>query len=370
MSRLLFAMAALLPLITSADIAEEEITVATMATPEATWLLTKSTFGPAYIFDAKSGDMHGMLSVSEWTPALAIDERRREVYAAESYYTRRHRGVRSDMLTVYDLKTLTPKAEIALPSKLASLSFRQYIGLLSDRRHVAVFNLDPGQSVSVVDVKDRKFVGEVSVAGCALIMPVANRGFVSLCGDGSAQLIRLNRKGEEIGRIRSEPFFNVDEDPVFDRPVRTADGWLLVSFGNKVFELTVDAGAIGVSEPWTLTTEQEAEANWRIGGYQVLEYHVDLGLMFTLMHQGETDTHEEAGDEIWVSSLASQRKVATIKLDTKATNLMVSQGEEPLLTATGVDGKLYVFDVKTTSLHRTIEQIGSSSSLLQPFAGR
>ena len=368
MSRLLVAMAVMLPLLVSADIAEEEITVATMAKPEATWLLAKSTFGPAYVFDARSGDMHGMLSVSEWTPALAIDERRREVYAAESYYTRRHRGERSDMLTVYDLQTLTPKAEIPLPAKLASLSFRQYIDVLSDRRHVAVFNLDPGQSVSLVDVKDRKFVGEVSVAGCALIMPVAKRGFVSLCGDGSAQLVRLNRKGEEVERVRSEPFFSVEEDPVFDRPVRTADGWLLVSYENKVYELTVEDGAIAVSEPWTLTTEEESEANWRIGGYQVLEYHIGLGLMFTLMHQGDTDTHEESGDEIWVASLAEKRKVATIKLDAKAANLMVSQDDEPLLTAAGVDGKLYIFDVKTTSLHRVLEQVGSPT-LLQPFAG-
>ncbi len=369
MLRLLLALLAL-PLFAAADIVPEEITVAKMAKPTDTWLLAKSTFGPAYVFDAESGDMHGLLSVSEWTPALAIDERRRKIYAAESYYTRRHRGERSDMLTIYDLETLTPEVEIPLPNKLAALSFRQYIGMLSDRRHVAVFNMDPGQSISIVDVRDREFVGEVSIAGCALIMPVDDRGFLSLCGDGSAQLIRLNRRGEETLRVRSEAFFDVEEDPVFDRPVRTANGWLLVSFENLVYELTVADGAISVSEPWSITTDEEKEEKWRVGGYQVLEYHIELGLMFTLMHQGKEDTHEELGTEVWISALDKQRKIATIKLPAKGSNLLVSQGDEALLTVTGEDNKLHVFDVEKAKLHRTIEQVGTYPSLLQGFAGR
>ncbi len=360
----------LLPLLATADIKPEEITVAKMAKPTNTWLLAKSTFGPAYVFDAESGDMHGLLSVSEWTPALALDEKRRKIYAAESYYTRRHRGERSDMLTVYDLETLTPEAEIPLPNKLAALSFRQYIGMLSDRRHVAVFNMDPGQSVAVVDVRDREFVGEISIAGCALIMPVDDRGFLSLCGDGSAQLIRVNKRGEETLRVRSEAFFDVEQDPVFDRPVPTANGWLLVSFEGQVFELTVADDAIEVSEPWSVTTDDEKEEKWRVGGYQVLEYHIGLGLVFTLMHQGGEDTHEDAGTEVWVSSLEARRKIATIELPSKGSNLLVSQGDEAYLTVSGQDNKLHVFDVRKAKLHRTIEQVGNYPSLLQGFAGR
>jgi hypothetical protein len=46
-------------------------------------------------------------------------------------------------------------AEIDIPDKAAALRIRQHIGLLDDERHVVVFNMTPGQSVSIIDVVDR-----------------------------------------------------------------------------------------------------------------------------------------------------------------------------------------------------------------------
>ncbi len=358
-------LAAGLMAVAQADIKPETIGRAKMAAPASAWLFAKSAFGPAYIFDARTGDMHGLLSVSEWTPTILADVKRGEIYAAESYYTRRHRGERSDMLTVYDLKTLSPTAEIPLPTKVASLGFRQYIGMLDDNRHVVVFNMDPGQSVSVVDVRKRTFVGEISTAGCALVMPTAKRSFQMICGDGTLQHIRLDRGGKEVARTRSEPFFEIEVDPVFDRPVRSGNGWLHVSFEGKVFESTVDDDVITVSEGGDLLTEEDK--GWRVGGYQVVEYHRKLGLLFTLMHEGEKDTHEEAGNEVWVFQRDTGRRIARIKLAAAATNLLVSQDDEPLLTVTGTDNALHVYDVKTAKHVRSIEQSGSFPGLLQSF---
>ena len=85
--------------------------------------------------------------------------------------------------------------------------------------------MTPAQSVSIVDVRDRRFVAELSTPGCALIMPVEDRGFLMMCGDGTLQLVRLDRNGEESERVRGDVFFSVEEDPVFDKPVRTDAGW-------------------------------------------------------------------------------------------------------------------------------------------------
>ena len=62
---------------------------------------------------------------------------------------------------------------------------------MGNGRHLAVFNMTPAQSVSIVDVRSRTFAGEISTPGCAVIMPVANRDFMMICGDGTLQLIRL-----------------------------------------------------------------------------------------------------------------------------------------------------------------------------------
>ena len=135
--------------------------------------------------------------------------------------------------------SVTAKAEVVLPPKTTPLWLRNYIGLLGDDRHVVVFNMTPAQSVSVVDVIDREFAGEISTPGCALILPVEDRSFVMICGDGSVQLIRLDENGSEVNRSRSKAFFSVDDDPVFDQVARTDTGWILASHAGLVIQLTV-----------------------------------------------------------------------------------------------------------------------------------
>ena len=44
------------------------------------------------------------------------------------------------------------------------------------------------------------------------------------------QRISLGADGRETARTQSKAFFDVSKDPVYDRAVPTADGWLFVSF--------------------------------------------------------------------------------------------------------------------------------------------
>ena len=347
-----------------AEIKPETIGKTTMGAPGPTWVMAKNVFGPAYIFDVATGDMQGLLSVSEWTPAIEANVRAREFYVPETYYSRRHRGERSDFVTIYDMKSLTARHEIPVPNKIAALPFRQYVGLLNDKRHLAVFNMTPAQSVSIVDVKKRTFVGEISTAGCALVMPVDKRAFLMICGDGTLQLVRLDRAGKELARIRSKTFFDVDTDPVYDKPVRTDDGWLLVSFEGKVFTATADGDDIFISEPWSITSAKDREETWRIGGGQIIDYHPGLDLLFTLMHKGKKDTHEDPGTEVWILSGAGKRRIGRIELPGKSVDLLVSRNDKPLLTVADNDNKLHVYDVATTRLERTIEGVGGPNMII------
>ncbi len=352
----------------AAQLATETVGTSTLTAPAATWFVVRDVIkGPGYVFDAATGDMLGLLSLTTFTPAVEVNHSRGEIYAAESYYARGTHGERTDVLTIYDLPTLSPREEVKLPPKLAALPFRQYIGLLGDGRHVGVFNITPAFSVSIVDVVERTFVGEISTPGCALILPTEVLGFLQLCGDGTAQLVRLEANGEELKRQRSRVFFDLNTDPVFDKSVPTDAGWLLMSYLGQVFELTSNGQQIDVTAPWSILSAADQSLGWRPGGGQFLAFHRGLGLLFVLMNPGGEFAHDHAGTEIWVYRLADRRRVHRTPIPYSGSDLVVSQDDAPLLTVTGDDGLLHVYDVATMAPVRSIAEAGVLPGHLQGF---
>lgn len=351
----------------SAEIQPETVGRETLGTPADTWLMARDGLGSFYIFDAADGRMQGLIGATRFTPALEPNLARGELYAAESYYSRQHRGERTDVLTTYDLKTLAPKSEIEIPKRIAALPFRQYIALMDDGKHLVLFNMTPGQSVSVVNVDSQTFVGEISTPGCALIMQTAGNGFMQICGDGRLQLIRLNSEGEEAERTRSKQVFDIEEDPFFDKPIPTPEGWLIVSYEGQVFDVSVSGDDIEVSKPWSLLTDEERDADWRPGGGQFVGYHESLDLLFVLMNAEGGFSHDSAGSEVWIYDRSEERKVGSITLDATAANLWVSQNDEPLLAVSGTDRQLHVYDVSTNRVVRTIAEVGISPGYIQGF---
>ena len=250
----------------------------TMSDPARNWFISKTEAG-AYIYDGSNGEMQGMLSLARFnTASVQPYGPRREFYAAESYYSRGVHADRTDIVMIYDYENLSPIAEIEIPKKTAVLSFPGHLGLTGNGRHLTVFNMTPAQSVSIVDVENRNFVGEISTPGCAIIMPIADNDFLMICGDGTIQLIQLADSGNEATRVRSEQFFNVDEDAAFDYPVRTKDGWLLISHAGKAFDVSKDGTQLVISE-WSIVTDEDVEEKWLPGGAQLNTVHQGLGLL-------------------------------------------------------------------------------------------
>ena len=348
----------------NAQIPPAQATVATMDDPSENWFIVKTGNG-AYIYDGVTGEMQGLLSLSRHTPAVQPNPARKEFYAAESYYSRGVHGDRTDLLRIYDYENLSPIAEVEVPKKITILPLRTYIQLMGDGRHVAIFNMTPAASVTIVDVVDRSLVGEISTPGCALIMAVGNNDFLMICGDGTLQLIQLGDDGTESNRVRSEEFFSVDDDPVFDRPVPFDAGWLLVSHLGQVFHVTVDGDDINISDAWTMISEEDAEEKWRPGGGQLKSVHEGTGLLYILMHQGEEYTHHDPGTEVWVFNLLAQRRIARIELDVATANIMVTQESEPKLIVSDQEGGLHLYDALKLTLDRTIEDPGPGAALIQ-----
>ena len=341
----------------SAQIQPEQISVETMPEPGTNWFISKTNNG-GYIFDAESGEMQGLLSLSRRTPAVTMSHARQEFYAAESYMSRGVRGERTDLVAIYDFDNLSPVAEIIIPNHMARLSVRNHLGLLGNGRHLAVLNMNPGHSVTIVDVIDRLFIYEISTPGCAVILPVADNDFLMVCGDGTLQLIQLDLSGYETNRVRSEVFFDVQEDAIFDRTARTANGWLLVTHSGVAYEVSTSGDQITISEPWNIVPEDEED--WRPGGNEFLSVHQDTGLAYIAMHQGPIDTHHVAGEEIWVLGLDSRRRIERLEVDPPVSSLMVTQENQPKLIVATEGGGTQVYDAITLAHERTITTPGAS----------
>jgi methylamine dehydrogenase heavy chain len=352
-----------------AQLAAETVTVADLPPPQDSWFLVKSYNG-SYLFDGDTGEMQGLISHNFFTPAVVPDLERGGAYLVESWYSRGVRGTREDVLTVVDMSDLSTKMEIDIPDKAAALSFRNHIGLLEDRRHVVVFNMTPAQSVSIVDVIDRQFIGEISTPGCAIIMPADERAFMMICGDGGLQYLELDEDGNEVRRERSKSFFVVDEDPVFDKPLQTADDWLLISHSGLAYTVDPNGGKMKVSKPWSLLSEEDRKEEWRPGGDQPFSVQRDRNLLYMLVHQGGVDTHHEPGTAIWVIDLQRQRRIGKIEFegDTKASHILVSQEDDPKLYVYGNESKLQIYDALLLRHLRTIDQPGPGPGLLQSLA--
>ena len=340
-----------------AQVPPETIGIETMSTPGDNWFIVKSSTG-GRIFDAETGEMQGLISLSSRTPAVEVSRERGEFFAAEVYYSRGVHGERTNIVAIYDFENLSPVAEIEIPQKTAQSPFRGHAGLTGNGRYFLVFNMTPAQSVTVVDVENRTFVGEVSTPGCAMIMPVDDLAFLMICGDGMLQLIQLGADGNESSRTRNDSFFDVQVDPVFDWPVPAVDGWWLVSHDGQAYDVSIDGDDIDVSAPWDLLTGEDDASRWRPGGNQLYSVHTPSGMAYVLMHEGGEYTHHEAGKEVWVFDINAQRRLDRIELKAAANNLFVTQSVEPKLIVADQEGGLHVYDAFTFTVDRTIEDPG------------
>ncbi|EED32324.1 putative aralkylamine dehydrogenase heavy chain [gamma proteobacterium NOR5-3] len=328
----------------------------------------------AYLIDGDEGSVQGTLTLSMFSPALEPHLAAGRIYSYGSFYTRTFYGDRTDVVLVFDLDSALPIKEIEIPPKSAGIGHSGMIGLIEDR-FIGVWNITPAMSVSVVDTADDRFVGEISTPGCAGVYPV-DAGFLMACGDGRVQYVRLDSVGEEVDRLRSDVFFTVSDDPVFDYAVPTPDGWMFMSLEGQVYEVAVKDGAVNVSEPWSINPPDEEGAadlngvpidpddHWRISGRQAFAYNAKTNLLVTLMHEGGgQETFEDPGTQVWAFSTKTRRRAYVLELDeeTKGVSVELTADADPLLIiAPAEGGELLIHDGVSSRLLRTMPEINAS----------
>jgi methylamine dehydrogenase heavy chain len=359
----------------------------------------------ATLFDASDGRWLGAISSGSAGSGFVIyplfPPEHDEIYIAETYWSRGIRGERTDVVTVYDPRTLKPKAEIPIPPKRGEyFPGNAANALTDDGRFMAILNITPATSLTIVDVRQRRFVTEVEAPGCSLVFAAGPRRFFMLCGNGSALVVSLDDLGNVAKAERTEPFFDAAKDPITEKAVRRDNEWIFTSYDGVIHTVDVKGPQLAFGATWPLLDDTDRSEEWRIGGLQHLAVHAASGRLYTLMHQGPRDTHKDPGTEVWVYDLEERKRVARIEVPSPLISfiadqaklgpptdqgissrvsrallaaampnpgverIVVTQGDEPLLIlSSGIPPTITVHDAMTGALRTEISEPGLGFSL-------
>jgi methylamine dehydrogenase heavy chain len=287
--------------------------------------------GQAFLFD-EHGKRLGQLSTGFWFNNLVNAKTRNEIITTETYFSRGTRGTRTDIVSIYDARSLTHKKEIIIPSKrMNGVKNNGLFTLTDDERFALVVNYTPAQSITIVDLELGKFVEEIETPGCSVIYRAGNRDFYAICGNGTFMQISLSEDGAVAKRKRSEKLFNAVDDFLSIAASRIDDTWYFVSRQYNVYAIHMEGDTIELVNKWSLVTADEREDNWTIAGLDHTTAHQASGRLFVLMHQGEAHQFEEPGTEVWVFDAKTGEKQQNIVLEEMSLGMKVSQTATPRL---------------------------------------
>jgi methylamine dehydrogenase heavy chain len=330
--------------------------------------------GKLILVDAATDDVHrrvrGTLNISLMGNFIA-SRSRPELYAIESFASRGTRGTRTDVLTIYDTRTLAPTGEIVWPTpkRFQGLPHRNAMALIDGERWLLVFNFDPATSVTVIDTQARRITAEVETPGCAMIYPTGKRGFSSLCADGTMLTTQLDPAGRVASRSQSAPFFDSERTPVLDRPALVDGRAYFFGFTGQVHTVNLRGEKPVFEKPWSLVTDEERKQNWRPGGLTQVTWNA-AGRFYVLMHpDGRDGSHSGGGSQVWVFDAATHERVQRLALKSWGLSLGIGGGAEPWLLVTTPEMTVEVYDAKDGRLLRTIGKIGQETPLYLDAAG-
>lgn len=367
----------------SAHLKIQNVTVAKVPAWNPYWVygidmdFNAMTAGVIQIYDARHDHFIGQLDSGFSLDGMAVSPDHNTIYAPGIYYSRGTRGTRTDVVDVFDRKTLDHIGEISIPAKHAqSVPTAQDTTLSADGKLLYVSNITPATSISVVDTATRRFIGEVNTSACVQAYPYGRYDFFSMCPDSSILQVALDANGKEVGRSKSKPFFDVDKDPVFVNGLKMGNEYLFISFDGKVHAVVLDGLKSQFPKVWSLVSPGEAAANWRPGGFQVGALNTRTGRLYVLMHQGSMGSHKAPGEQVWVYDLKTHALLRKLELAPAfkrqglqpLLGIQVSQtAHEVLLYGFTTDSNLVIMDAHDGAIRHVAKPFGATTlQLMNP----
>ena len=355
--------------------------VETIPAAQRDWVFVDSS-----LVDVSDDQLLGIFSLDGagvTPPSIVLTDDGR-VFAPESFRTRGNRGERTDVVTVFDPSTLAVAAEVVIPAKRALMSPLDGATALTDnRRFLAVYNLTPAQSISIVNTESLEFVGEISTPGCSLVFGAGDLRYFMLCANGDLLNVELNADGTERSKARIQGFFNPEEDPLRENGTRYRDQWIFASFEGMARTLDVSGGNPSIGVPWSLLNERDRRQNWRIAGGQNLTVHQASGRLYSIVRRSSQPLDDPAdydGHEIWVYDLATRERIDRFEgipnrrnsggggglggsSGDGASGIVVTQGANPLLVTAGGGGISVRNALTGEYIHETLQRAPAGGRL-------
>ena len=290
-------------------------------------------------------------------PSFLAASTRSELYVAETVHSRRLRGERTDLISIYDKANLASIGEIVLPGNKRGMivTHKNTLQFLDNEKLLLLYNFTPAASVSVIDVERRKILSEVSIAGCTMIYPSEQRSFGSLCGDNTMLVSHLDENGKVEKQARTQAFFDADVDPVFAKPAVIGGVYYFPSFKGMVRPVDMTGAKPRILAAWSLLNDADKAANWRPGGWQIATAHEASHRLFALMHpDGTNGSHKGGGSEVWVYDVKAKKRLNRVVLKEWGVSIEVTQGEQPYLVVTNGNMELDVYSADSGEWLRLI----------------
>ncbi len=322
--------------------------------------------GKVAILDVAAGTRpyKGHLDAGQFASFLA-SRRRPELYVTQTFLSRRTYGERTDVLTIFDRRTLLPRAEIVLPPRrMQVVTQRNAFQLTPDEKWAFVMNFTPAASVTVVDLKARKVLGEIPTPACNFVFPTGKRGFSSLCGDGSLATFQLGKDASLDALQRSVPFIDIDADPLYVKNA-TLDGiTYFPSFRGRVQPVDFRAKQPRLLPAWSLLEGAPPAERWAPGGWQVVAGGAG-GRLFVLMHRDASEgSHKYGGVEVWVFEAKTGRRIKRIPLQQWSVSIAVTKGKPGYLVVTNQEMELDIYDSASGEWLRTLHVNASANPMV------
>jgi len=356
-----------------AQLPADQMTSYKLGAPQPHWayildsVFVSPTVSKVHIVDLDSGKQLGEIDGGTYSN-FEYSPTRPEFYTIDTFYSRAWHGTRLDAVTIFDAGTLAYEGEIRIPPKRIQIVPKiNSTGITPDGRFLMVFNLTPSTSVSVVDLKAHKFVGEIETGGCVQVLIAGNRKFASMCPDGSLLTVLLDDSGKMESRKQSNPFFEPTKDPVFDQPVMVGTTAYFPSYHGQLYAVDLSGDTAKGQAPWPLTTDEDKKDNWRPGGWLSIAADEKGDSLYVLMHQGGEWTHKQPGKEVWVFDTASKKRTGRIPLKTEGYSIRVSRGANPILESIAlVQSQIETYSVPGGKYLGVYKDIGTSFLVTGP----
>ena len=94
------------------------------------------------------------------------------------------------------------------------------------------------------------------------------------------------RAGALKSSSHSEPFIDIDKDPLTEKSSRIGTNWYFPSYLGRVQVIAADKEVARVADTWWLTTDQERKDGWRPAGWHWSAGHPDGRLFVGMIPNG------------------------------------------------------------------------------------